>query len=226
MTLNKQKGNMYPWVDFTWNPIRGRCPHQCIYCYYQADPRYKDLIGELRLDEKALKDNLGEGRTVFVGSSTDMWTKMIYGSWDEWISKVLLHCNKYPKNKYLFQTKAISSLLNFQSFLPPDVIIGTTAETNRPTNRISKASLPFWRLSGLRQLSLPKMISIEPIIDFDLNMFVYLIEKANPQFVSIGADSKGHNLPEPPGSKIKELIVELEKFTEVKIKNNLSRLLR
>ena len=71
--LNKSKGQMYPWVDATWNPIKGRCSHQCSYCYYQANPRYKDLIAPLRLDKRALKDNLGEGKTIFVGSSTDMW---------------------------------------------------------------------------------------------------------------------------------------------------------
>lgn len=51
--LNKQKGNMYPYVKYTWNAIRGKCPYECIYCYMNGKP-----VGELRLDEKALKDNL------------------------------------------------------------------------------------------------------------------------------------------------------------------------
>ena len=51
------------------------------------------------------------------------------------------------------------------------------------------------------------------------------MKNIDPTFISIGADSKGHNLPEPPGAKVKELIQELEKFTEVKVKKNLSRLL-
>ena len=74
--LNKQTGNMYPWCDFTWNPIRGRCPHQCDYCYMKI---FK--VGELRLDEKALKDKLGADRTIFVGSSTDMWAKEVPKRW-------------------------------------------------------------------------------------------------------------------------------------------------
>lgn len=47
----------------------------------------------------------------------------------------------------------------------------------------------------------------------------------NPKFVSIGADSKKHNLPEPSKEKIEALIRELSLFTEVKIKDNLRRLM-
>ena len=45
------------------------------------------------------------------------------------------------------------------------------------------------------------------------------------KFVSIGADSGKNNLPEPPSQKLKALIDELEKFTEVRVKKNLKRLL-
>ena len=95
--LNKQRGNMYPWCDFTWNPIKGKCPHECVYCYMNRFPQ-----GELRLDEKCLKDNLGEDNTIFVGSSMDMFAWSIL---PDWILKVLNHCNKYPDNTYLFQSK-------------------------------------------------------------------------------------------------------------------------
>ncbi len=68
-------------------------------------------------------------------------------------------------------------------------------------------------------------LSIEPILDFDLDIFVQEIKKINPSFVSIGADSRNCGLPEPPPGKLKELISELEKFTEVRMKRNLNRLL-
>lgn len=45
--LNKSKGNMYPWVTYTWNPIKGKCPHECRYCYMKGYPQ-----PELHLDEK------------------------------------------------------------------------------------------------------------------------------------------------------------------------------
>ncbi|MCD6318205.1 hypothetical protein J7M02_03980, partial [Candidatus Aerophobetes bacterium] len=68
--------------------------------------------------------------------------------------------------------------------------------------------------------------SIEPIMDFDLSKFLSWIEYINPSFVSIGADSKKSNLPEPPASKVKQLISALEKFTKVYVKKNLKRLIK
>ena len=96
MGLNKQSGNMYPFVTHTWNPIRGRCPHQCYYCYMK---HFK--VGNLRLEEKELQINLGNSNFIFVGSSTDMWAADVAS---EWIRRVLEHTNKY-NNTYLFQTK-------------------------------------------------------------------------------------------------------------------------
>ena len=69
------------------------------------------------------------------------------------------------------------------------------------------------------------MISIEPIMDFDLDTFVCWIKNIKPSFVSIGADSKKSGLPEPTSEKIHQLIEKLSDFTEVKVKANLKRLL-
>ena len=68
------------------------------------------------------------------------------------------------------------------------------------------------------------MVSIEPVLDFDLFDFVEFIQRISPDYVSIGADSKNKGLPEPSAEKIERLIIELEKFTEVRIKSNLARL--
>ena len=62
-------------------------------------------------------------------------------------------------------------------------------------------------------------------MDFDLNIFVNWIRAIKPDFVSIGADSKGNNLPEPPAWKIRKLIDNFRHFTEVKVKSNLKRLI-
>jgi hypothetical protein len=69
------------------------------------------------------------------------------------------------------------------------------------------------------------MVSIEPVMAFDLPVFLRWLQAIGPQFVSIGADSKGHNLPEPTMGELDMLVVALRKFTEVKLKKNLGRLL-
>jgi len=218
MALNKTKGNMYPWVTHTWNPIKGKCPHDCSYCYMKRFPQ-----GELRLDEKALKDNLGESNFIFVGSSCDMFAKEIP---TEWIKRVLTYCLKYSDNKYLFQTKNPQRMYWFytHSWFPTNSIFGTTIETNRPYN-LSKAPDKIQRARWLSKFK-NTMCSVEPIMDFDTLILLNWIKQINPEFISIGADSKNHNLPEPSPEKVNDLIKELKKFTKVKVKDNLKRLLK
>ncbi len=218
MTLNKQKGNMYGFVTHTWNPIKGKCSHDCEYCYMKV---WKQK--PLRLVEKELQDDLGENNFIFVGSSTDMFAKDVL---DSWIKEVLRACNKYPKNKYLFQTKNPMRMLSYEDMMHVGVL-GITLETNRDTNY--NAPNPVERYAEFTSIKYPyhnKMVTIEPIMDFDLEVFVKWIKDINPKWVNIGADSKGHNLPEPSKEKIEILINELKLFTEVKLKPNLNRLLR
>ncbi len=218
MTLNKQKGNMYGFVTHTWNAIKGRCSHNCEYCYM------KNLWkSDVHLDEKELKTDLGEGNFIFVGSSTDMFAKDVP---DEWIEKALEHCKKYPKNTYLFQTKDSERFGEFDFSDFKNIIFGTTIETNR-NNNLNNSPKRSLRVKGMNYMWLfgkRKMVTIEPIMDFDLKDFVTYIKIIKPEFVNIGADSKGHNLPEPSSEKIGMLIKELKKFTKVNLKPNLKRL--
>lgn len=228
MVMNKVKegSNMYGWINKTWNPIRGECPHKCQYCYMK---RFK--VGKLRLDEKSLKDNLGEGNTIFVGSSCDMFAKNIP---DDWIERVLLHCQIYDKNTYLFQSKNPDRFLYFDRVnlynFPRKVILGTTIESDRVYFLDKKKPLapePHLRVKAMEKINwCDKMVSLEPIIDFSVDCLVEYIKRINPKFVSIGADSQNSNLPEPSPEKIQELIKELKKFTEVKIKPNLKRIVK
>jgi len=213
MGLNKSKGNMYPWVTHTWNVIKGKCPHDCSYCYMKRYPQ-----PELHFDYDELSTNLGEGNFIFVGSSCDMWAADVFAVW---IQSTLSHCSKYA-NRYLFQSK---NPFRFRKFnFPPNTILGCTIESNRHY-LISKAPEPYFRAECMKILSLPKMVSIEPIMDLDLPVLVEYIKDIKPEFVSIGADSGHNNLPEPSGYKVWALIQALQEFTEVKVKSNLNRLL-
>jgi len=220
MSLNKSKGNMYPFVDYTWNPIRGKCPHQCVYCFMKS----RD-VGPLRLEEKALADNLGSGRTIFVGSSTDMWAAAVP---DEWIFRVLKRCNEHP-NKYIFQSKNPARFFHFSANFPATfarTILGTTLESNREYGQSGKGP-PAWARAAcfLHLRPFKKMVSIEPIIAFDHMVFLGWLREIKPAFVSIGADSQGHGLEEPTAAELDNFVVALRDITEVKLKKNLARLL-
>lgn len=213
--LNKQKGNMYGFVTHTWNTIKGKCPHDCEYCYMKVFPQ-----GELRFDEKELKTDLGKGNFIFIGSSCDMFAEAVP---NEWITKTLHHAMQFD-NTYLLQTKNPDRIADFFGVFPEKVIIGTTIETNRNTN--AKCPNPKERARDLATYNgFRKMVTIEPVMDFDVKELVKMIKSIKPEFVNVGADSKNHNLPEPSKEKILELIKELKKFTEVRNKDNLTRLL-
>ncbi len=208
---------MYPFVTHTWNVIKGKCPHDCSYCYMKV---YKQP--KLHFDISELKTDLGQGNFIFVGSSTDMWASNIP---ERWIADTVNHCIWYEdKNRYLFQSKNPYRFYPFD--LPENTILGTTIETNRATAcDISNAPPPWARSHVMRDdMGFPKMVSIEPIMDFDLDILVDWIAQIKPEFISIGADSKGHKLPEPSADKLQALIEALNNVTIVKLKDNLKRL--
>lgn len=219
--LKKQSGNMYEFVSHTWSPIRGKCSHDCSYCYMKKWGEQPPL----HIDEKDLMTNLGEGNFIFVGHTIDLFANDVPA---EWIQKVLERLKSYPLNKYLLQSKNPKRFLDFIDFgkYTCDILFGTTIETNRDIVE-SKAPPVSQRAMALAELSskgFETMVTIEPIFDFDLDDLVDLIVLANPEWVNIGADSKGHDLPEPPKEKVKKLIEILQKTTQVKLKGNLGRI--
>jgi len=217
VALNLQSGNMYDFITHTWNPIKGKCSHTCSYCYM-----HQERLKALRLDEKDLQTDLGESNVIFVGSSTDMWAKDVP---EEWIRAVIERCDP-ADNRFLFQSKNPRRLLSMPN--NANFIFGTTIETNRDY-KISQAPIALLRagtMKALRESGSEVMVTIEPIMDFDLVAFSMLIEDIRPSWVNIGADSKGHKLPEPSWEKVQNLIKILKTFTGVREKKNIGRLKR
>jgi DNA repair photolyase len=216
MSLTISKGNMYSWVTHTWNTIKGECPHGCTYCYMHRWGNQKPV----RFDEKELKTDLGTGNFIFVGSSCDMFAKDIP---DEWIEKTLYYCDGF-ENTYLFQSKNPDRIINYD--FPDKTCICTTIETNRVYPCMEKCPTPINRAGAMMNLyEFKRYITIEPIMDFDIEQMVELIKWCKPEQVNIGADSGNNHLPEPSKEKILELISELKKFTIIDQKKNLARLL-
>ena len=92
---------------------------------------------------------------------------------------------------------------------------------------MGESPYPINRANAMKAISLLGLktyVTIEPIMDFDLDEMVKLIRKCEPVQVNIGSDSKGNNLPEPSKKKIEDLI-DLLNFTKVKLKDNLRRLM-
>ena len=206
---------MYEWITHTWNTVKGKCYHDCSYCYMKRWGNLKDV----RFDENELKTELGDGNFIFVGSSCDMWANDIP---DDWIKKTLKHCDKFDNN-YLFQTK---NPRNIRRILCHNASVCITVESNRYYEDIMRSSpKPVDRFEQMKYIRHPLYVTIEPIMDFDMGEMCSLIKLCEPVQVNIGADSCGNNLPEPSKEKVLDLIKALEEFTVVEKKKNLSRIL-
>jgi protein gp37 len=179
----------------------------------------------VRLDEKDLETKFGEGKIIFVGHLCDMW-----GPWipKEWIADVLERCVAYPDNVYVFQSKNPGRFCEFKFPHPARTLLGTTIETDRyPKGFQTKAPSIEERVGAMINLyPLRRFVTIEPIMDFDLSNLLRIIKMIKPEFVTIGADSKGHGLKEPDPEKVLKLIDGLNDMeVEIRQKSNLERLL-
>lgn len=225
MPLNKSKGNMYPWVTHTHSHLRGRCPHGCSYCYVQAHERRWGtgaFAGPLRLDERELRARYGSGKTVFIEHQNDLFADRVPR---EYISKVLAHCAAWPDNTYVFQSKNPGRMAACWRVgaLPPKRLLGVTIESNRHHKvAMGNAPEPALRYRSCGEFPVD-FVTVEPIMDFDVGELVKWLNCIAPRFVNIGADSKGHGLPEPSWEKVQALLGELDGF-EIREKHNLERL--
>jgi DNA repair photolyase len=187
----------------------------------QMSPKYK---GPVRLLEDELKVNYGKGKNIFVEHMNDMFAEDVPTGW---IVEILKHCFRYPENKYVFQSKNPAKARYFD-LGTLDCIFGTTIESNREFN-LSKAPKPRMRYLGMMEFKdagIKRFVTIEPIMDFDVERMVGWIRDIQPEFVNIGADSKHSALPEPPKEKILELISGIrDAGIEIREKSNLDRIL-
>ena len=232
MPIKRSKGNMYRWVTHTHGHLCGKCSHACVYCYVQdMGHRFPDVgskySGPSRLIMEELAARYGKGRTIFVDHMSDLFAADVT---DEQIAEVLRHCISWPDNTYVFQSKNPCRFKAHLKQFPPTTILGTTIETNRDGNGVSKAPIPrdrYRAMKWLRENTTHKLfVTVEPILAFDLDEFADWMRDLRPDFLNIGADSKGHGLAEPTQLEVLTFIERLRNLgIEVRQKENLERLI-
>jgi hypothetical protein len=215
VSLKKATGNMY-----SWNPVRGKCPYQCSYCFVGRWGKQP----ELHLDEKELHTDMGEGNVIFVCSGCDLFHPSIP---DEWIKRVMSNALANEKNQYLWHTKNPLRVLDYSYMIPGKDIVCATIETNRAYRQHMGKGIasPVERAGALNLCRAQKMITIEPVMDFDIVEFAAIIDLCKPCQVNIGADSGWNRLREPDQKKLSLFIDLLETRTKVHLKDNLRRIL-
>jgi DNA repair photolyase len=222
LPLNKSTGNMYPFVDYTYNPMKGFCPYNCSYCYTHRWGSQKPL----HLDEKELRVDLGSGNSIFVCSGCDLFHPDVK---EADYARIIAHIRQFQENRYLLHTKNPARVLELAHkgySWPGGSTVCVTVETNRWYSDMGNAPDPKKRLIDLSHIGDERMITIEPIMDFDITEFAGALAACWPlKQVNIGADSGRNQLKEPSEEKLRLLIDWLQTHTTVYLKKNLRRLL-
>lgn len=228
-------GNMYSDSIKQWNVFVG-CKFDCSYCRksFQAQMKrqkpkfdengkqyrgcqqcydYEPHFHEERITKKYMKKlpNTFGDQFIWVGSSGDISFIKVFN-----MMKILNKIEEYPQT-FFFQTKNPEFFHKFK--FPKNAILGITLETNRYYPEISNAPYTYDRFYWFKRKDHPrKIVTIEPIMEFDFDIFLEWLKEISPERVYIGYDTKKNYLPEPSLEKTKKLIKELEKFTKVKLK--------
>ena len=203
------KTNMYSKSVKQWNPFVG-CKFDCKYCFSsfrrQAKRQKHNCMSCYNFEPHTHPERLNNSlpRTeqdefIFTCSNGDI----SFCSTD-YLKQIVERIEGQSHKRFLLQSKNPKTFERIK--FPENVLLGITLETNRDEYVVSKAPKYSQRYKDFKQIPHPhKMITIEPILDFDLDEFVRWIEDINPELVWMGYDSGKNNLPEPSLDKFNEL---------------------
>jgi len=218
---------MYPDTK-TWNPGVG-CRYGCVYCEPSFQRQLKRVAGTLNCpDCYSYEPHYHPERLKKIPSGEKEWKEFIvfvFGTGDisfydpSFVRKTFKAIDNHKPRKpktYYFQSKnpeCFEQYLDWFNEHNELVILLTTLETNRDAgyDKISKAPLPTIRFRDFYELDYPrKVLTIEPVLDFDLEEFVEMVLKLHRQgtleYVWFGFDSKNCGLPEPSIEKAQRFV--------------------
>ena len=208
----------------TYNPFVG-CGYDCVYCRPSFQRQLKRVAGILKCQdcydykphyhpERLATSKIPSSPIVFVCGTGDI-TFCKYSFMRKIFNVIEKHRPKMDKT-YYFQSKnpvCFTQYLDWFLANQEKIILVTTLETNRDAGyrKISQAPLPTVRFGDFYDLDYPrKVLTIEPVLDFDLEDFVDMVLKLHEQgtleYVWFGFDSKNCGLPEPSAEKAQRFI--------------------
>lgn len=188
----------------SWEPIRGTCPYLCGYCDVPVLDKRQPF-----LEDEFIDFNLQKPTFVNIGYDTEL-----FGPWipDRWLEKILGHCRQYPETTFRFLTKNPARYHGFWNQFPNKTILGVSLESNRKY-RFTKAPTPKQRVEAMTGLPLSRdrFVNIAPMMDFDMDEMISLIERVKPTWIFVYAEHFGHKIDKPSFEKAGELLRKLTK---------------
>jgi len=222
--------NMYKLSVRQWSPFVG-CLNHCSYCApsFQAQLKrwakkhcekcyqFKPHFHIERLEQKLPRT--GYMQFIFTCSNGD-----IAYCPTGFLERIIARIRAEKDKTFLIQSKTPHTFNRVK--FPRNVILGTTIETNRHHIHVSKMwTGRRWRYSDISNAPHPserildfakvehpnKMLTYEPILDFELDKMLLYADWIKPCMIWLGYDSKPkvNKLPEPPLRIVRELHWEL-----------------
>jgi protein gp37 len=202
---------MFPFIDKTWNPLGGRCKHNCVGCWAMA---YANRIkmdkykGSPHIDTKQINKVFKPGTFVFVCDMTDLFASNVPM---ETITYIMQKIDYQSNSTFLLLTKNPRYMWLMKT--PANTILGATIDTNRDYSELTLAPKPMERIKAMQDLAKEennrRFVSVEPIKDFDLDIFAEELIKIKPWAIAVGYDNYNNHFPEPSLAKTQELIKRL-----------------
>ena len=211
-----KRNNMYALSVKQWNPWVG-CEHDCRYCRpsFQAQLKRRrnkcpDCYSFVPHGHPSRLQNQRFPKTGFMQFIFTCSSGDIAFCPDNYLQQIVAEIRRHKDRTFLLQTK--DPTVFQRTKFPDNVILGITLETNKDAlaQAVSKAPPPSQRRKVFKTVEhARKMLTIEPVMDFDLDTMIQWIDDLAPCMVWLGYDSKRANLPEPPLAQVKELSWEL-----------------
>lgn len=207
--------NMYK-DAITWSPYKG-CKFGCVYCLpsFQLQAKRQkqrcmdcyDFVPHIHPDRL---NKIPSAEIIFVCGNGDL--SFCDPNYVREIIDAIIHHNiRNPCKIYYLQSKRPEYFTQFLAELPENVILVTTLETNRDNGyeTISQAPVPSDRYEQFMNLKYwRKVVTVEPVMDFDVDIFSRRIINLRPEYVWLGFNSrpKQIKLPEPSEDKIRSFV--------------------
>ncbi len=200
----------------TWNPFKG-CHFECAYCKPSFQGQAKRQLHNCRLcyefvphEHPDRLSGIPNQNIVFVAGNGD-----ISFARPDYVRQIIAAIrNRRGHQTFYLQSKRPEYLEQFVDILPPTVAAVTTLETNRDGGyaAISKAPVPSERYRQFKALKYArKIVTIEPVMDFDEDEFADWMVQIHPEYVWLGFNSRPKQvvLPEPPYEKLSGFVDRL-----------------
>lgn len=226
-------GKMYPETK-TWNPFLG-CLYECVYCESSFKKVLKWIARRNKCEgcrdytnhyhpERLKRARIPSAKTIFVFGQGDI--SFCEPGYVRRTFRVIKSHRPRMRKEYYFQSKNPACLEQYIGEYPLNSILVTTLETNRDEGygMVSRAPVPSLRFRDFLGLDYPrKVVTIEPVMDFDLDEFLgwmlMLKDQGSLEYVWFGYNSNPDKvqLPEPRVEKSQEF-VDLLKAAGVEVR--------